>query len=100
MPRKLVDDGADIFRVVVRRKKSIGQNPAYDWRTCQETGEAPYIYSETETEVEYYGPYNTEGAARGQVKYRSQDGYGNPYEAVVSAHYEKANIVWEIKEPK
>lgn len=97
MPRQMVDDGADVFRVVVCRKKVLGQNPAYDWRTCKETGELPYIYSDTETEVQYYGPYNQEGAAKGQVKFRSQDSYGNPFANVVSAHYEKANIVWEIK---
>lgn len=96
MPRKMVDEGAEVYRVVVCRKKTLGQNPAYHWKTCRETGELPYIYSETETEVEYYGPYNKEGAARQQVTYRSQDSYGNPFHAVVSAHYEKANIVWEV----
>jgi hypothetical protein len=96
MPRQMVDEGAEVYRVVVRRKKILGPNPAYDWRH-RENGELPDVYSETETVVSYYGPYNSEGVAKGQVKFRSQDSYGNPFFSVVSAHYEKANIVWEVK---
>lgn len=84
------------FRVVVTYKKNLGKNPAYDWKTAELTGESPYVYSSTETETKYYGPYAMEGVAKSQLKMHVQDGYGNPYEAVISGHYERANIVWEM----
>lgn len=48
MARQMISDGAKVFRVVVAAKKRIGTNDAYDWRTARETGEQPYLYSESE----------------------------------------------------
>jgi hypothetical protein len=97
MARQYVDDGAAMFRVVVTSKKNLGRNPAYDWRTARETGEPPYLYSETETETAFFGPYKTAGTASAQARFHSTDGYGDPHPAVVGAHVERANIVWEVQ---
>jgi hypothetical protein len=102
MARKFVDEGAEMWRVCVTRRKTLGTNPAYDWRTGKETGEIPYLYSDTEVYTEFFGPYKSEGAAKGQLSFRTQ--YRSSQDAeeiklyanVVSGHIEKAHIIWEV----
>jgi hypothetical protein len=102
MARQFVDEGSDVYRVCVTYKKVTGENPAYDWRTTRQTGEPQYLYSETETETKYYGPYKSEGVAKGQLSFRMQYRPSSDpeeiriYPGVISGHVEKANIMWEV----
>lgn len=97
MARTYVDDNAEMWRVVVLCQKDLGANPNFDWRRareCRENGILPRIYSETETMLFCYGPYKSEGSAKGQLKFRLQDTDGNPFPGVISGQYQKAEIQW------
>jgi hypothetical protein len=98
MARTYVDEGAEMWRVVVCFKKDLGPNPNYDWRDRDENGNnpnMPRIYSDTESVLNYYGPYKTEGTAKAQLKMRMQDSNGELWPAVLGGEYQKAHVVWE-----
>ena len=96
MARQFVDEGAEVFRIVVTTKKQY-RNEAYNWHTAHETGEKPYYYSD-ELVTKFYGPYH-KSAAKTQLTRHTHDGWGNVHEDFVGAHIEKANIVWETYRP-
>ena len=93
MARQMVDEGAQIWRVVVCKVKRI-MNPEYDWETAAKTGQPYFIYDEDQRYNEYYGPYSSEAIAKSQIKVRCQDRDGELYPDIRSAHYEKAEVVW------
>lgn len=96
MARQLIDDGAEVHRVVVTEKKRVG-NPDYDGTARYDPVNNPHmIRSETETVTVFYGPYLSKGAAKVRRTQVTRDGYGNPWDYIVGSHIEKAHIVWEV----
>ncbi|MFG2292018.1 hypothetical protein [Streptomyces sp. NPDC048603] len=90
MSRRMVGDDQDVFRVVVVERKRV-RNP--DWTPG--TGTKMYVLTE-ETYQASYGPYNTIGAARGQLTRETWDSYeGRLYDHVVSGRVQKATTTWE-----
>ncbi|WP_328967924.1 hypothetical protein [Streptomyces sp. NBC_00239] len=90
MSRRMVGDNQDVFRVllVLRRQE---RNPAYE----PGSGERYYRYTD-ETFETSYGPYNTIGAARGQLTRETWDHYeGRLRDSVVSGRVQKATTTWE-----
>ncbi|MEU8840270.1 hypothetical protein AB0D97_14215 [Streptomyces roseus] len=90
MARRMVGDDQDVFRVVIVRRQQ-EQNPAWE----PGNGERLYRYTEETYEVSC-GPYNTVGAARGQLTRETWDSYNSePYPGVVSGRVQKATTTWE-----
>jgi hypothetical protein len=95
MARQLIDDGAQIHRVIVTEKKLV-RNPDYDPSKRYDPVDNPQmIRSETETETKFYGPYLSQGAAKVRRTQVTRDGYGEPCDYVIGSHIEKGHIVWE-----
>ncbi len=101
MARTMNTDGA-VYRVVVVRKQYVA-NPQYRglaWDHVEKRqvelspGEERFIFSETETNTETYGPYERLGGARGMLT-RHTKGGGWSHDSLVSAHIEKGRIIWE-----
>ena len=88
-----VDDDAVLWRLVLIRRCSV-PNPKYDWRTCNETGESPYILSK-DTRTEYYGPYKSQSAAKQQLTVHRTGISGGYREDIVGYEIQRAHIVWE-----
>ncbi|MCX5201513.1 hypothetical protein OG897_08620 [Streptomyces sp. NBC_00237] len=97
MARRMVNDDAEIYRVLILRKKW-ERNPDYDWRSEELRKNPPYLYSETERVSEFWGPYNSLSAAKGQRTSYMLNGVGELREGVISASIQKAQIVWEEAE--
>lgn len=92
--RKFVDDDAELYRVVVTAKKLMG-NPKYDPSKRYDPVNNPQcVYSDTETETTFYGPYLSMGAAKVLRTQVTRDGYGQPREEVLGSHIEKAQVDW------
>lgn len=92
--RKMVGDDQEVYRVVITTKKQ-SRNPDYEWRSTDPERQNPYVYSDTETTTEFYGPYNTVGAAKGQLTTQSKDYKGNLRPQILGAEIQKGHIVWE-----
>jgi hypothetical protein len=90
MARRLVNDDHQLFRVVVIRRQR-RDNP--DWERGNLDTER-FLWDGPEYTTAY-GPYNTLGAARGQLTFYTVDAYGGPVRGVVSGHIEKATTTWE-----
>ncbi|MFD3790799.1 hypothetical protein [Streptomyces cyaneofuscatus] len=90
MARRLVNDDQQLFRVVVIRKEC-RDNP--DWERGNIA--SPRFLWDGPEYTTAYGPYNTVGAARGQLTFHTTDAYGEPVKGVVSGHIEKATTTWE-----
>ncbi|MFJ6720526.1 hypothetical protein [Streptomyces sp. NPDC091259] len=90
MSRRMVGDDQDVFRVVIVKRRQV-RNP--NW----EPGDGSRMYSYTdETYETSYGPYNTIGAARGQLTRETWDSYNSEmYASVVSGRVQKATTTWE-----
>ncbi|MFD9205933.1 hypothetical protein ACFVZM_06595 [Streptomyces sioyaensis] len=91
MARHMVGDGQDVYRVVLVSKAGAWD---YDARKWVETGD---------TITEYYGPYNTVGAARGQRTSLGFVDYTDPEtgeevrvmrRGVVSCSIQEAHTTW------
>lgn len=93
MARKFVDDGVDLFRVVVT-SFCLVSNPDYDPKRGYSVDNPQLIFSDTKTETVFYGPYLSKGAARVLRTQVIRDGYGNPRKEIVGSHIEKADVVW------
>lgn len=95
MARQLIDDGAELYRVVVTEKKLVA-NPDWEPKERYDPVNNPQtVRSETLTETRFYGPYLSKGAAKVRRTQVIRDGYGNPHTYIVGSHIEKAHVVWE-----
>lgn len=93
MARRMVGDGQDVYRVVVVRHGMM-VNPdrkpgVYDPEN------SPGIIPSGKIETHAYGPYNSLGAAKGQLTNRTKDAYGDLLSGVVGGRIEKAVTSWE-----
>lgn len=93
MARKFVDDGVDLFRVVVTQYVLVS-NPNYDPKLGYSRDNPQLIFSDTKTETVFYGPYLSKGAAKVLRTQVTRDGYGESRKEVVGSHIEKADVVW------
>jgi hypothetical protein len=91
MARNMVG-GADaqIFRVVVVHHHMM-RNPAFPGAAHSE----PFSIPTGETYERIYGPYNTLGAARGQMTANTAAYGGGLLDYVASCHIEKAETTWK-----
>lgn len=94
MARRQMNDGADVFRVVVQRCDT-KPNPDYVWG---DNDQPERLNAEWATWTEHYGPYNTLGAARGQLTHHTYDYYegrnGRLPAGVLGGHIEQATVSW------
>ncbi|QWQ43077.1 hypothetical protein KME66_20415 [Streptomyces sp. YPW6] len=90
MARRLVSDDQALFRVVVIRKER-RNNP--DWERGNVA--SPRFLWDGPEYTTAYGPYNTVGAAHGQLTHHTTDAYGEPVKGVVSGHIEQATTTWK-----
>jgi hypothetical protein len=89
MARRLVDDDHQMFRVlIVARQRR--DNPNWERGNL----DSPRFLWDGPEYATAYGPYNTLGAARGQLTFHTVDTDGNPRSGVVSGHIEQASTVW------
>ncbi|MFB7029645.1 MULTISPECIES: hypothetical protein [unclassified Streptomyces] len=89
MARRLVSDDQKMFRVVVIERER-RDNPTWERGNV---ASARFLWDGPEYTISY-GPYNTPGAARGQLTFHTVDAYGKPREGVVSGHIEEAHTTW------
>ncbi|MEU7039812.1 hypothetical protein AB0A77_01985 [Streptomyces varsoviensis] len=95
MARRMVGDEQDMYRVVVIRRRH-RDNP--DWkRGVIGPGNDRLLFDGAEY-TSTYGPYNSIGAARGQLTFHTLDTYGEPGRGVVRGWIEKARTTWEVVE--
>lgn len=93
MARRFVSDDQQVFRVlVVRRQRR--DNP--DWE--RGTIGSPRSLWDGPEYTTAYGPYNTIGAARGQLTQHTVDYDGRPRVDVVSGSIQRAHTTWEVVE--
>lgn len=85
MTRRIIGDGQDVFRVVVRRKKQAA-NPAYE----RGNGEPFRVLLDEEYSTEY-GPYQKIGTARGVQAYEA---YKPHYQASSGKH--RSELKWGV----
>jgi hypothetical protein len=89
MARRLVNDDHQMFRVlVVARQRR--DNPQWERGNL----DSPRFLWDGPEQTAAYGPYNTLGAARGQLTFHTVDIDGNPRAGVVSGRIEQAVTVW------
>lgn len=86
--RRMVSDGADVYRVVVVHRKQ-KRNPDY----VPGLGRSVYLLLDETVEVQY-GPYNTLGTAKGVLTKETVDRDGNPRWGIVGGRVEKATTTW------
>lgn len=89
MARRLVSDGQRVFRVLVV-ERARRDNP--EWKRGDVS--SPRFLWDGPEGTTAYGPYNTIGAARGQLTFHTVDVYGNARNGVVSGHIEEAHTTW------
>ncbi|MEU8805036.1 hypothetical protein [Streptomyces anthocyanicus] len=89
MARRLVSDDQKMFRVVIVARQR-RDNPNWERGNLA----SPRFLWDGPEYTTAYGPYNTPGAARGQLTFHTVDVYGKPREGVVSGHIEQAHTVW------
>ncbi|MFC8584205.1 hypothetical protein ACFUGD_06570 [Streptomyces sp. NPDC057217] len=89
MARRLVNDHTKMFRVVVIERQR-RDNPTWERGNI---ASPRYLWDGPE-QTTSYGPYNTLGAARGQLTFHTVDAYGKPRDGVVSGHIEEAHTTW------
>ncbi|KUF18832.1 hypothetical protein AT728_07300 [Streptomyces silvensis] len=90
MARRLVSDDQPMFRVlVVQRQRR--DNP--DWERGN-VGSPRFLWDGPEYTTAY-GPYNSIGAARGQLTFHTVDAYGEPRNGVVGGRIQRAHTTWE-----
>ncbi|WP_157882412.1 hypothetical protein [Streptomyces silvensis] len=79
-----------MFRVlVVQRQRR--DNP--DWERGN-VGSPRFLWDGPEYTTAY-GPYNSIGAARGQLTFHTVDAYGEPRNGVVGGRIQRAHTTWE-----
>jgi hypothetical protein len=89
MARRLVNDDHQMFRVlIVARQRR--DNPNWERGNLS----SPRFLWDGPEHTTAYGPYNTLGAARGQLTFHTVDAYGGPIAGVVSGRIEQAATVW------
>lgn len=90
MPRRLVDEDAELYRAVVVTRR-MERNP--DWVP----GKGLDWWVPTDgTTTNYYGPYSKLGTARGVRTQETTDYMGETLPSVVSSHIEKATVTWSV----
>lgn len=90
MARRYVSDDQQVFRVlVVRRQRR--DNP--DWE--RGSVDSPRFLWDGPEHTTAYGPYNSIGAARGQLTFHTVDVYGRAYAGVVGGRIQRAHTTWE-----
>lgn len=92
MARRMVGDGQEIYRVVITRRHS-RDNP--DWVRGRITPDNPRVLWDGGEYDTHYGPYNSIGAARGQLTVGITDAYGGYRNGIVAGWIEKATVTWE-----
>lgn len=93
MARRMVGDGQDVYRVVVIQRAS-RINP--DWQRGVIGPGNPRILHDGEEGRHIYGPYNSIGAARGQLTSNTLGYGGEPRPGVVRGWIEKATTTWRV----
>lgn len=91
MARQMVSDVQEVFRIVVTRRTMV-DNPA--WVRGDFGDDNPRRIPSDERYDATYGPYNSVGVARAQLKYQTMDYRGRLYVNVVAGHIEKATTTW------
>lgn len=89
MARRLVSDEQKMFRVVIVERQR-RDNPNWERGNLA----SPRFLWDGPEYLTAYGPYNTIGAARGQLTFHTVDAYGGPRDGVVSGHIEQAHTTW------
>ncbi|MFD4699805.1 hypothetical protein [Streptomyces niveus] len=92
MARQMVSDDHELYRVIVVRLPQ-KENPNWQ-RGLIGPGNPRFVYEGKPFESTY-GPYNSIGAARGQLTFRTLDAYGEPARGVVGGRIQKATTTWE-----
>lgn len=90
MARQSVNDDQPMFRVLITRRQR-RENP--DWERGN-TASPRFLWDGAEY-VTAYGPYNSIGAARGQLTSYTTDVYGNTQPGVLDGHIEQATTTWK-----
>lgn len=92
MARRMVGDDQGVYRVVVVRRER-RDNP--DWqRGVTGPGNPRFCWDGPEHSYTY-GPYNSIGAARGQLTCHTVDAYGGNLNGVIGGKIQKATTTWE-----
>ena len=89
MARRMVGDGQELYRVIIVRRER-RDNP--DWERGNIS--TPRSLYDGEEFAISYGPYNSIGAARGQLTRETVDLDGSQLEGVADGWIEKARITW------
>ncbi|WP_326698024.1 hypothetical protein OG909_12140 [Streptomyces sp. NBC_01754] len=90
MARRLISDDKSLFRVVIIARQR-RDNPNWERGNIH----SPRFLWDGPEYTTAYGPYNTIGAARGQLTSHTTDTHGRPMSGVVSGHIEKATTTWD-----
>lgn len=92
MARRMVGDDQEVYRVVVVQR-SRRDNPEWP-RGVLGPGNPRFLWDGDEY-TSTYGPYNSIGAARGQLTAHTVDAYGGNLNGVVGGKIQKAHTTWE-----
>lgn len=92
MARRMVSDDQEVYRVQVTRRER-RDNP--DWVRGAFSPDNPRFLFDGPEYVSTYGPYNSLGAARGQLTSYTTDAYGELPRGVLGGQIQKAHTVWE-----
>jgi hypothetical protein len=92
MARRMVGDHQEVYRVVIVARYR-RDNP--DWERGVVGPDNPRFLWDGPEYTREYGPYNSIGAARGQLTTNTTDAYGGPLNGIVRGKIQKAHTTWE-----
>ncbi|MEU1074331.1 MULTISPECIES: hypothetical protein [unclassified Streptomyces] len=92
MARRMVGDDQDVYRVLITCRER-RDNP--DWVRGPVGPGNPRVLFDGPEFTTAYGPYNSLGAARGQLTSHTPNEYGWPQQGFVRGRIQKAHTVWE-----
>lgn len=92
MARRMVGDDQDVYRVLITYRER-RDNPC--WVRGEYGSDNPRVLFDGPEVTTSYGPYNTLGAARGQLTSHTPNERGWPRNGFVCGKIQKATTTWE-----
>ncbi|MEV4037691.1 hypothetical protein [Streptomyces umbrinus] len=92
MARRMVGDDQEVYRVLITFRER-RDNP--DWVRGVYDSDNPRVLFDGPEFTSTYGPYNSLGAARGQLTSHTPNSYGHPHNGFVGGRIQKAHTTWE-----